>query len=111
MKSLNISDALYNTIRRLAYENDRAVDEYAEELIATMLPVARKAPKAKREIMAELRDRRRAEQYGADWRTNLCEHCGGELPTYHLPNTHYCTDRCRQAAYRARKAITAPLSG
>lgn len=103
MKTLNVSDSIYNTIRRLAYENDQSVDEYALDLLTELLPAVITKPKSKAEMMAALRERRRDEQYGPDWRTALCVQCGGELPPYHLPNTRYCTDRCRQAAYRERK--------
>ena len=103
MKTVNISDQLYNQLRRLAYDNDTHIDDYAEDILHKMLPVEAAPKRTKAQMMAALRAGRKVEKYGADWQTNLCAHCGGELPTYHLPNTTYCTDRCKQAAYRDRK--------
>jgi hypothetical protein len=54
VKALNVSDALYNTIRRLAYEAESAVDEYADDLLRSMLSAARPAPKNKNEMMAAI---------------------------------------------------------
>lgn len=36
------------------------------------------------------------------WSFDLCHRCGESLPEHDNHTMAYCTNRCRQAAYRAR---------
>lgn len=104
MAEITIPDWLYNRLRGHAYDTDQAADELITAVLAEALPTLkqRTPPKSKAAMMADLRERRRQERYGADWRTRVCEWCSTPIGDVKNPNATYCSGACRQAAYRAR---------
>jgi len=92
--------ATYNKLRSAAYEQDCTVGVLAGEILAGWRPA--RMPKTSADRVAAYRARQRAKQDATDKRNSHCLGCGGELPAGSRLGATYCTNRCRQRAYRDR---------
>jgi hypothetical protein len=100
--SIRLSALTRTKLQLAAYDLDTTLEDLAADILAAWQRPRSTAPVNER--VRQHRERRRRARYGADYRERYCEGCGGQMPRDVNPNARYCTDRCRQRAYRERVA-------